>query len=78
MSIDDFDDEEDSESPEVGQIYFLTLVDSAEPNRDFGLVKVGVTKGAVERRIEHLQTGNPYRIRCEASFQSPVARAVEI
>ena len=77
MFDDDFDDVEDFASPELWHVYFLSLVDPGDPNRDFGLVKVGITKGAVERRIEHLQTGNPYRIRCEASFQSPVARAVE-
>ncbi len=77
MLEDDFDDVHDSESPEFWRVYFLTLTDPSDPTRDFGLVKVGITKGAVERRIEHLQTGNPYRIRCEASFESPVARAVE-
>ena len=77
MSEDDFDQADDGESAELWHVYFLTLIDPSAPNRDFGKVKVGITKGAVERRIEHLQTGNPYRIRCEASFQSPVARAVE-
>ena len=77
MLEDDFDDDEDLASLELWHVYFLGLVDPGDPQRDFGLVKVGITRGAVERRIEHLQTGNPYRIRCEASFQSPVARAVE-
>ncbi len=59
------------------QVYFLSLADPADPGRDFGLVKVGITKNDVERRIEQLQTGNPYQICCEASFQSAVARQVE-
>lgn len=59
------------------QVYFLSLIDPADPGRDFGLVKIGITKNDVEIRIEHLQTGNPYQIRCEASFRSPVARQVE-
>lgn len=58
-------------------VYFLSLVDPANPARDFELVKVGITKNDVERRIEQLQTGNPYQIRCEASFLTPVAREVE-
>ncbi len=68
---------ESLEPTESWNVYFLTLVDPANPDRDFGLVKVGITKNDVERRIEHLQTGNPYQLRCEASFPSPVARQVE-
>src|SRR5258706_2594120 len=75
MLEDDVDDPGTSESPELWHIYFLTLVDST--GDDLGFVKVGITKGAVERRIAHLQTGNPYRIQRYASFPSPVARAVE-
>ena len=66
-----------AESAEPWYVYFLSLVDPANPTRDFELVKVGVTKNDVERRIEQLQTGNPYQIRCEASFLTPVARQVE-
>jgi hypothetical protein len=65
------------ESAEPWYVYFLSLVDPANPDRDFELVKVGITKNDVERRIEQLQTGNPYQIRCEASFLTPVARQVE-
>ena len=59
------------------QVYFLSIVDPTTPSRDFALVKVGITKNDVERRIEQLQTGNPYQIRCESSFRSPAARQVE-
>jgi hypothetical protein len=59
------------------QIYFLSLVDPADLDRDLELVKVGITQNDVETRIEQLQTGNPYQIRCEASFRSTVARQVE-
>src|SRR5439155_317609 len=40
-------------------------------------VKVGITKRDVARRIEQLQTGNPFQICCERSFRSPVARQIE-
>jgi hypothetical protein len=76
MLEDDFDGE-DSDSFAPWQVYFLTLSDPADRERDFGLVKVGITRGAVERRIASLQTGNPYQIRCEATITSPQGRAVE-
>jgi len=60
-----------------GNVYFLSLGDPANPDRDLQLVKVGITKNDVELRIAQLQTGNPYQIRCEASFLSPVPRQVE-
>src|SRR5713101_7186010 len=65
------------ESSESGNVYFLSLVDPAEPQRDFGLVKVGITKNDVEWRTAQLQTGNPYQIRCENAFATPVARQLE-
>lgn len=74
--FDDLDVEE-PDSQESWQIYFLTLSDPARKDHDFELVKVGITKGAVERRIASLQTGNPYQIRCEATFTSSQGRAVE-
>lgn len=77
MLDDDIEQADDAQLTGSARIYFLTLVDPANPDRDFGLVKVGITRGAVERRIENLQTGNPYRIQCADSFQSPVASAVE-
>ncbi len=77
MPEDDTDEMNDAEAGDSWQVYFLSLADPANPGRDFGLVKVGITKKDVERRIEQLQTGNPYQIRCAASFPSPVARQVE-
>jgi hypothetical protein len=62
---------------ELWHVYFLSLVDLTSPVRDLELVKVGITKNDVERRIEQLQTGNPYQIRREASFRTSVARQVE-
>src|SRR5438445_12542986 len=59
------------------QGYFLSLVDPANPDHDFGLVKVGITEKDVEERIEQLQTGNPYHLCCERSFRSQVARQIE-
>jgi hypothetical protein len=61
----------------VSSLYFLIMYDPAAPERDFGLVKVGVTDGDVADRIAQLQTGNPYELRCVAYFESPQARAVE-
>ena len=77
FDADDLDGDEPQSDGGLWHLYFLTLVDPLDPDRDFGLVKVGITKGAVERRIENLQTGNPFRLRYTDSFQSPVARALE-
>ncbi len=79
----DFDDAHDemSSDKDVGlwNVYFLSLRNPREPAHDFGLVKVGFTKKDVEKRIEQLQTGNPYQIVCEDRFSAPafVARQVE-
>src|SRR6266849_1297366 len=62
---------------ESWNVYFLSIVDPARPQQDFGRVKVGITKNDVEWRIAQLQTGNPYQIRCEAAFATRVAREVE-
>jgi len=51
------------ESPgpaEASNVYFLSLVDPAAPDRDFERLKVGITKDDVEERIGGLQTGNPH------------------
>ncbi|MDO8681327.1 MAG: GIY-YIG nuclease family protein [Acidobacteriota bacterium] len=41
------------------------------------MVKVGVTDSDVAARIAQLQTGNPYELRCLASFETPCALEVE-
>jgi len=66
-----------AEAGDSWQVYFLSLVDPANQDHDFGLVKVGITEKDIEERIEQLQTGNPYQLRCERSFRSPVARQIE-
>lgn len=85
------DDPRDDDNPEVDSdtgddarcklsprlVYFLTLVDPDEPERDLEKVKVGITAGSIESRIAGLQTGNPYRLRCVASFLSSAALEVE-
>src|SRR2546426_11225443 len=71
------DETDDTEAGGSWQVYFLSLVDPANPDHDFGLVKVGNTEKDIEERIEQLQTGNPYQLRCERSFRSPVARQIE-
>jgi len=81
FAVDDdrMSDIEDSpgDSMELWYVYLPCLVDPTNPARDFELVKVGITKNDVERRIEQLQTGNPYQLRCEASFLTTAARQVE-
>lgn len=76
-AVESLEETNDAETYRPGHVYFLSLVDQADPARDFGLVKVGFTTSDVEKRIAQLQTGNPYQIRCEFSFPSPVARHVE-
>src|SRR3989442_7368675 len=66
-----------AEAGDSWQVYFLSLVDPANQDHDFGLVKVGITEKDIEERIEQLQTGNPYQLRCERSFRSQVARQIE-
>ena len=61
----------------MSRLYFLIMYDPADPERDFGLVKVGITDGDVADRIAQLQTGNPHELRCVADFDSLHARAVE-
>jgi hypothetical protein len=74
----DFDESEGGGAVgEPSNVYFLSLIDPADPDRDFSLVKVGFTTNDVEKRIAQLQTGNPYQIQCAGRFQSPVARQVE-
>ncbi len=68
---------DDAETGGSWQVYFLSLVNPANPGHDFERVKVGITKRDVARRIEQLQTGNPFQICCERSFRSPVARQIE-
>jgi hypothetical protein len=51
--------------------------DPKNPQHDFGLVKVGLTRSDVYKRIDQLQTGNPFRIRRADHFWSPFARLVE-
>jgi hypothetical protein len=85
MAVTKMDDEferddidvDDSHSTEPGDVYFLSLVNLADSDHDFRRVKVGYTGGDVERRIAQLQTGNPYQLRCESYFPSPVARQLE-
>src|SRR5438128_2865016 len=71
------DETDDAEAGSTWQVYFLSLVNPANPDHDFERVKVGITRRDVARRIEQLQTGNPFRVRGERSFRSPVARQVE-
>lgn len=67
----------DADTDGSANIYFLSLKDPRNPSHDFDLVKVGFTKGDPEKRIEQLQTGNPFEICCEGHFRSPAARYVE-
>jgi hypothetical protein len=58
-------------------VYFFIMYDPADPPRDFGLVKVGITDGDVVDRIGQLQTGNPWELRCVDAFKTSCAREVE-
>jgi len=70
-----------SRAPDLGltmpYVYFFILYDPADPPRDFGLVKVGITDGDVADRIGQLQTGNPWELRCVDAFETSCARQVE-
>src|SRR5215831_3736338 len=59
------------------KVYFLCMQSAADPAYDFRLIKVGITQGDVAARIGHLQTGNPYELRCLSSFDTPCASQVE-
>lgn len=61
----------------MSSVYFLIMYDSADPARDFGLVKIGFTDGDVADRIAQLQTGNPYELRCLGEIDTPRALDVE-
>ena len=58
-------------------VYFFAMHDPAEPERDFGLVKIGITDGEVAHRLATLQTGNPYELRCIDAIETLFAREVE-
>jgi len=60
-----------------GYVYFLALRDESEPQRDLGLVKIGITSGDVMRRVSSLQTGNPYDLLLFDAFETPWPREVE-
>lgn len=61
----------------MASVYFLVMHDPADSSRDFELVKIGITGGDVVKRIAHLQTGNPYGLKCLAILETTCARAVE-
>jgi hypothetical protein len=80
------DDSDFDESPGVGavaepsNVYFLSLVDPADPDRDFSLVKVGFTTNDVEKRIAQLQRnldaamlGNPGGLHDEGRLTDELA-----
>ena len=59
------------------RVYFLVMFDPRDYRKDLGMVKVGITRGDVERRLLSLQTGNPYDLICFDSFETPWAKEVE-
>lgn len=62
---------------DMPRIYFLVMHDPADPSRDFGLVKVGITDQDVAQRVSELQTGNPFELRCAGTIETSHARQVE-
>ena len=65
------------ELPRRGHVYFLVMRKHADPEHDFGLVKIGITSGDLLRRVAQLQTGNPYDLLCFDSFDTKWPRQVE-
>jgi hypothetical protein len=61
----------------MSTLYFVGIHDPADPSRDFGFVKVGVTDGDVLARLGQLQTGNPFVLRQVHSIHTPCAFEVE-
>jgi hypothetical protein len=51
--------------------------ESPDSEADFGLLKIGITRGDVLHRVASLQTGNPYDLFCVESFETPWPREVE-
>lgn len=65
------------DKPRQGFVYFLSMRDPRDIERDFGLVKVGITARDVMGRIAMLQTGNPYELILSACIPTGWPRAVE-
>ena len=61
----------------LGFIYFLVMEEPRNVMGDFVLVKIGITKGDVSRRIATLQTGKPYNLSSVGCFQTSCPREVE-
>ena len=60
-----------------GHVYFLVMQDPQNPQHDFGLVKIGITRGDVLQRAAMLQTGNPYDLLRYNSVETLWPREVE-
>ena len=63
--------------PPLGSVYFLVMKQPGDPEHDFSLVKIGITRGDVLLRLSRLQTGNPFDLVCFDSFSTPWPRQVE-
>src|SRR5882762_2819507 len=61
----------------LGHVYFLVMKKPADPEYDFGVVKIGITWGDVLQRVARLQTGNPYDLFCFDSLETPWPREIE-
>ncbi len=59
-----------------GIIYFLTLINTRGKQLN-EYYKIGITDESVEKRIDQLQTGNPYQIVEYNSFRSHAAQLIE-
>ena len=57
-------------------VYFLRLIDDID-GRLLPFVKVGITDGPIQARINGLQTGSPFRIVEFAHLKSEAAELVE-
>jgi hypothetical protein len=60
-----------------GYVYFLWMNDPSDSRHDFVLVKIGITKDDISRRIATLQTGNPFDLICFGCLKTPWPSDVE-
>jgi hypothetical protein len=61
----------------MSSVYFVRMHNPAEPLRDFGFIKVGITSDDISARIAQLQTGNPFELVRVHHFDTTCAREVE-
>jgi len=56
----------------MGYVYLLEF-----SNEDNTIYKIGFTRGTIQKRIDKLQTGNPYQIKELCSYQTKYNQKLE-